>query len=144
MDDDDRVLLMHFQFPEWTLWATPGGGVEPGESLEVAIRRELKEEVGLVDVELGPVIWERTHEFEFAEYSGQHEKFFLVHTSTDVIAPTFSKQELLAERLTGSRWWTVREIREASDEQFAPRRLAALLETLLKNGPPETVIDTGV
>jgi len=121
-----------------------GRGVEPGESLEVAIRRELKEEVGLVDVELGPVIWERTHEFEFAEYSGQHEKFFLVHTSTDVIAPTFSKQELLAERLTGSRWWTVREIREASDEQFAPRRLAALLETLLKNGPPETVIDTGV
>jgi len=90
VDDDDRVLLVHFQFPEWTLWATPGGESNRGESLEVAIRRELKEEVGLVDVELGPVIWERTHEFEFAEYSGQHEKFFLVHTShgchcTDVL-----------------------------------------------------------
>jgi 8-oxo-dGTP diphosphatase len=107
LDDDDRILLVHFQFPDRTLWATPGGGVEPGESLEVAIRRELHEEVGLVNVELGPIIWERTHMFPFAEFSGQHEKFFFVRTSTNVINPSFSKGELLAERLTASRWWSV-------------------------------------
>ncbi|MGB8196582.1 MAG: NUDIX domain-containing protein [Acidimicrobiales bacterium] len=143
VDDDDRILLVHFALSDWTGWATPGGGIEPGESLESAIRRELHEEVGLVDVELGPVIWERTHIFDFAEFSGQYERFFLVRTSTSEINPSFTKEELLAERLTDSRWWTLREIQE-SDEDFAPSELATLLETLIEDGPPETVIDTGV
>ena len=56
MDDDDRILLVHFEFSDWTGWATPGGGIDPDESLDAAIRRELQEEVGLVDVELGPII----------------------------------------------------------------------------------------
>lgn len=144
LDDDDRVLLVHFQFPTWTLWATPGGGVESDETLETAIRRELLEEVGLRDVELGPIIWERTHEFPFAVFSGQHEKFFLVRTSTSAVEPLLSKEELLAEHVTASRWWSVQEIREERDELFAPRDLASLLESLIMDGAPEAVIDTGV
>jgi 8-oxo-dGTP diphosphatase len=143
LDDDDRILLVHFQFPEWTLWATPGGGVELGESLEVAIRRELYEEVGLVDVELGPIIWERTHLFAFAEFSGQYERFFYVRTSTSVIEPSFTPEELLAERVTASRWWTLEEIRAASDERFAPLELAKHLASLLTEVPSE-VLDVGV
>lgn len=143
LDGDDRILLVHFALSDWTGWATPGGGIEPAESLEAAIRRELYEEIGLVDYELGPIIWERTHKFRFAEFSGQYEKFFLVRTSTSEINPAFSKEELLAERLTDSRWWTLREIQE-SDEQFAPSTLASLLHTLITHGPPSEVFDTGV
>jgi 8-oxo-dGTP diphosphatase len=143
LDDDDRILLVHFEFSDWTGWATPGGGVDPDESLDAAIRRELHEEVGLVDVELGPIIWERTHIFAFAEFSGQHEQFFMVRTSTSEIQPLFSKEELLEERLTESRWWTLQEIR-ASEENFAPRDLASLLETLLTQGPPGEVEVVGV
>ena len=46
--EDGKVLLVREQKP-WgiTPWYFPGGGVEPGESLEEACRREVKEEVGI-------------------------------------------------------------------------------------------------
>ena len=47
LDPDDRILLVRFQFPHGTFWATPGGGIEPGETPEEAVRRELAEEAGL-------------------------------------------------------------------------------------------------
>jgi len=145
LDDQDRVLLVRFHFSSGELWATPGGGVEPGESLETAIRRELLEEVGLADVDLGPVIWERTHVFPLSEvFGGQREKFFLARTTSSVIDPLFSEQELLDEGLTGSRWWTLPEIRDSRDVRFAPSRLAWFLEALLEHGPPRGIIDTGV
>jgi 8-oxo-dGTP diphosphatase len=144
LDDDDRILLVHVESSDFDVWITPGGGLEPDESLEAAIRRELEEEVGLVDVELGPIVWERTHFWAFAEFSGQHEKFFLVRTSMSVINPSFSPEELLAERVTGARWWTLDEIRSASDERFAPVDLARHLATLLSEGPPSDILDVGV
>ena len=41
------------------------------------------------------------------------------------------------------RWWAADEI-ESSAERFAPRRLAALLRQLLKEGPPAEPLDVGV
>jgi 8-oxo-dGTP pyrophosphatase MutT (NUDIX family) len=48
----DRVLLVRFDFQPFP-WAPPGGGVDPGESDEEALRRELAEEVGLDEFEPG-------------------------------------------------------------------------------------------
>jgi hypothetical protein len=103
----------------------------------------LEEEVGLVDVELGPIIWERTHVFPFANFSGQHERFYLARATASAIEPSLSRQQLRAEGLSGSRWWSLQEIRDATDERFAPRQLATHLESLIEHGPPAAVIDTG-
>ena len=79
VDPDERVLLVRFEFPNWTGWATPGGGVDPGETDAEALRRELEEEVGLDASELGPLVWMRTHLFELGiDWDGQVERYYLV------------------------------------------------------------------
>jgi TDG/mug DNA glycosylase family protein len=60
-DPAGRVLLLRYEegYGDW--WVTPGGGREPGESDEQALRRELAEEVRLTEFELGPLLWELAH-----------------------------------------------------------------------------------
>lgn len=54
--DGPRILLIERgQEPLKGYWTLPGGLVEPGERLEEALVREMKEETGL-DVEAGPVL----------------------------------------------------------------------------------------
>ena len=45
---EDRVLLVKRTKPPYAnAWSLPGGSIEPGETTEAAIRREIAEETGL-------------------------------------------------------------------------------------------------
>jgi TDG/mug DNA glycosylase family protein len=60
VDERDRILLLRYgdDYGDW--WVPPGGGREEGETDEKTLRRELEEEIGLLDFGVGPLLWERT------------------------------------------------------------------------------------
>ena len=54
--DHDRLLLVNHRMEEGDFWAPPGGGVEFGEPLADALKREFKEETNL-DIEPGAFLF---------------------------------------------------------------------------------------
>jgi TDG/mug DNA glycosylase family protein len=128
VDDDGRVLLLRWQNPVtgdvW--WITPGGRIDDGEAPELALVRELSEEVGL-DAEPGPVVWTREHVLPLARrIVRQLERYHLVHVVGHEPAP---RVDLAAENVHGHRWWTAGEL-AATSERVAPPELGELLRSL--------------
>jgi 8-oxo-dGTP pyrophosphatase MutT (NUDIX family) len=144
LDPADRVLLVRFEDrqTDYTWWATPGGGIQPGETPEAAALREVAEETGLRDLALGPCVWLREFEYTWRDRRyRQREHIFAARVAT--FEPSVAGFELYElDLLPEHRWWSPVEI-ERSRERFGPRRLGALLRELLASGLPPEPIEIG-
>lgn len=141
-DEADRLLLVRFWDGDRSWWCAPGGGVEPDETDEQAALRELAEEVGATDVQLGPCIWTRRHIGTFrGRPFDQSERIYLGRVAAFEPQPT--PTALREHGRHDVRWWTVDEL-DAPGTEFGPRRLPGLVRQVLREGPPPEPIDVGV
>jgi TDG/mug DNA glycosylase family protein len=100
---DRRVLMLHYanEYDEW--WIPPGGGLNPGESDEAGLRRELLEEIGIDDFEIGPLLIEHERYFLLEDdYGGQLNRIYLVRV------PAFEARVVSEAR--DARWFTLEDL----------------------------------
>lgn len=143
LTSDGAVLLIHLVLPDRDLWITPGGGIEPGESHADALRRELVEEVGRGDFEIGPKVWVRHGRYRWAgEWFDEREHFYLIRTERftpdSSCCPVPFERKVIGE----TRWWPVKELPSES-KGFAPMRMGPLVLELIERGVPPQPIEAG-
>ncbi len=131
VDPDDRVLLMRASVNGSTFWFPPGGGVEPGETMLEAARRELREETGLIVEDVGPWVWARRH--VLAREDGGldlRERYHLLRV-VGLEPDRTGWTPLEVETIDDLRWWSAEQVHAERHETFTPRALATLLPQLL-------------
>lgn len=100
-----------------TFWITPGGGIDPGETVEEAALRELAEETGLVLDRAGlrGPIAHRTVVHGYSDKVVEQDETYLVASvplfEVDVAGHTPEEQTTMV----GHRWWAPDELSTTSE-----------------------------
>ncbi len=143
-DRDDRVLLVHWVRPDVDRWIAPGGGVEDGEGTRSTLRRELAEEIGLHDAEIGPLVLTRTFllRHESGRWRGQRESWRLVRVDRFDPPPLAELPEAVHEGIVEIAWWSVDQLRAAPSGTVQHDVVEAVAAALAGPGAPRPVHTT--
>jgi ADP-ribose pyrophosphatase YjhB (NUDIX family) len=137
VDPQGRVLLFRYDDPPpaGVHWATPGGGLEPGEDYYAGAVRELREETGWDDVTVGeplPAVtgWRTILQKEAGRFFRQHERFFLARVTVPQRPVSDVDGMHASDGIRAVRWWSLREL-EATQDVVYPAGLADVLRDVL-------------
>ena len=112
------------------VWFLPGGGLEPGESAELAARREVAEETGLLGCGIGAEVWQRrvVHTIDAVTWDLRERYFLAPVAAFDPVPAGLTPYE--AANILELRWWTLEELSTTS-ERLVPQGLGALFAPYL-------------
>lgn len=144
LDPDDRLLLIAARDPfgpngaGW--WEIPGGGMDRGEHTEDTVRRELWEEAGIREADIGPCVWTQTVQFTFAGIRFDQDEWIHIARCDGTTSRPGGLEALEALAFGEQRWWPVDEVLERNPRTI-PYRLVEFLPVLLEHGNPAQPID---
>lgn len=117
--DKNRLLIAkrHSKDPLGGKWEFPGGKIEPGETPQVCLVREIKEELG-VDVEIGPF-------YDDNVYSSQDHDIHLLFYWAEVI-----NGEVIPVVHDDLKWITIEEL---ANFDFAPADIPIVKRLMKEN-----------
>ena len=121
----DKVLIVRRAKPSFNgLYTLPGGVVEPGETLDAALRREVMEEIALT---IEPVVFAGHREIIVHDADGRVARHFVVMA----FACRWIKGEpVLNEELAEARWMEPAEIATLKTTDGLAEIVAAAFEKI--------------
>ena len=144
LDREGRVLLIRAEDPidprkvPW--WEIPGGGIDYGEDSGEAALREIHEETGIPNVEMGPCVWVQQVEYTFAGYRFESDDRIHVAWCDGGEYSPKGLEALEAAAFLGARWWLLHELL-SDTEPTVPNRLKEFLPDLVRGDIPPRPID---
>jgi 8-oxo-dGTP diphosphatase len=112
----DQILMVYHEHEGRAYWTLPGGAIEPGETPEVAVCREIEEEVR-VTATVSQLLYERPMEVTYKGVPNALERCYLLSMAEpqeprlgsdpeeDSLAPS-------ARMLKAMRWFPIEAVRD--------------------------------
>ena len=121
-------------------WGAAGGGIDPGEDLHAALKREIFEETGHSDITIGPCVWHRRADMLFLNRDIRLDERYFVARTTQRDFDTSAHTETERKYVLGMKWWKVDDI-VSTDALILPVFLRHKIAAIAAGTqPPQTEI----
>lgn len=158
LNDDQELLLMKINPQCWNLkrvdgtpqvepyWITLGGKIEENEDVFQAVQREIFEETGMTDLDIGPIVWLEQYCLFFKDVLTHYKNAYVVAKTKQKTLSFENFTENEKQYVMDMRWFSFQEIQERTENihPINPLLFINYLPDILKENYPKIPLNFSV